>query len=95
MKRLVDYTRFHFTREEAIMSESEYPDLKKHKATHAVMVQRTEDLSEQVRHDVESTADDVMEFLKNWWIDHILIKDSLYKPYLSENTLKSQTSGEV
>ncbi|MFC1673864.1 bacteriohemerythrin [Pseudomonadota bacterium] len=80
---LVDYTNFHFAREEAILEACGYDDIVNHKKTH-------EDLKEQLldcrrRYMLNSNAEleeEIREFLYNWLQTHILVKDMDYKDVL-------------
>ena len=80
---LLDYTRYHFAREERAQAAAAYPDLKEHKAQHRR-------LTERVRkgylgflkapEDVE--VGDLLDFLTDWLLDHILLHDMAIKPYV-------------
>lgn len=82
---LVDYTHYHFTREEMIMEACGYTDIVNHKKTH-------EDLKEQLmdsrtRYMLNPNAeleDQVRNFLTNWLQDHILVKDMTYRQDLEK-----------
>jgi len=89
--RLFDYTQTHFTREERVMQEHQYPDLPKHRAAHSRLTQRTRELLTRCLHEESDTGVEAMTFLKDWWIDHILVMDSQYKPYILGEPIKSQT----
>jgi hemerythrin len=77
--RLLQYTLAHFTHEEQVMQEHEYPDRVQHTALHDKIRQRTRDLRESA-HLV--TGHDMLRFLKEWWVGHIQGLDKKYTPYL-------------
>jgi len=64
------------------MQEHQYPDLAKHKTLHNNMVQKTQELLKQSLHNENDVSTEAMSFLKNWWIEHIMVMDLRYKPYL-------------
>jgi hemerythrin len=77
--RLLQYTLAHFTHEEQVMQEHEYPDRVQHTALHDKIRQRTRDLQE---HAHLVTGHDMLRFLKEWWVGHIQGLDKKYTPYL-------------
>ena len=79
---LVDYTEQHFAREEELMRERGFPNLAKHKRLHDELARRTRELNSAAMHNKSETANEALEFLKEWWIDHILLKDWQYRPYM-------------
>lgn len=85
---LVEYTKGHFAREEAMMEKAAYPDLEGHRAEHQALAAEVETIAERYQQgDVVSLQADVLVFLKNWLMGHILGVDKLYAPYLKNVTL--------
>lgn len=82
LDRLLEYTRSHFEREEQLMEKVLFPDLAKHRIAHDILARRTSELREQALHNKNDVAVEAMSFLKDWWIDHIIVMDSQYKPYM-------------
>jgi hemerythrin-like metal-binding protein len=80
LDQLVQYTMTHFQHEERIMRECDYPQLPAHRAEHERMKQRTLDLRTNV--DLATTRD-FLQFLKDWWTNHIQDVDKAYSPYLA------------
>lgn len=74
---LIDYTRHHFRREEAIMEICGYPDLEKHRGHHWDLTAQVNDLADTWRkeHNPE-TLHHLRKFLREWWIDHIMKVDT-------------------
>jgi hemerythrin-like metal-binding protein len=44
LSELVDYTKYHFTAEEALMKDNAYPDYQSHKSSHSKLVEKVMDL---------------------------------------------------
>ncbi len=82
LNELIDYTKYHFTREEGLMQECGYPDLEEHKKQHTSMIAQVTDFIDKYRTDGTRTADDVAQYLKAWLINHIDGTDQKYTPYL-------------
>ncbi len=79
LDRLVEYTRFHFRREEAFFTQVHYPEEQQHKAEHARMVEWVEGIHAQVKDGTAIAPSlEVMNRLKDWLFDHILGSDQRY-----------------
>jgi hemerythrin len=83
LRKLADYTRYHFAAEEALLMAKAYPGLAQHRLLHADLVKQVEDfVSRSERGDITLRVD-LMNFLRNWLTDHILKVDSSYGSYLA------------
>ena len=80
---LIDYTKYHFSREEKIMLDCEYPNLAAHKKLHQDMIKQVSTFIDDYRLHNTRTIDEVTQFLKSWLINHINGSDKEYVPYLS------------
>ena len=80
---LVEYTKVHFATEEELLRSNGYPFYSGHKKIHDDMINEVELL--QLRHKSGEVAlsIDVMNFLKNWLSEHIMMTDKNYGPYLN------------
>ncbi len=85
VSELIDYTRVHFSNEEAYQKSIQYPYLEEHAKQHrqfedsllGIDIDSLENDLEQQNETVES----ILEFLVNWLINHILKVDLLYVNY--------------
>jgi len=79
---LIDYTRYHFGREEALMKVCGYPNLEEHQAQHKMLIERATELAEKW---YASKNDDILHdlrtFLKTWWLAHIVNVDTTIAAY--------------
>lgn len=83
---LVDYTRYHFAREERAQEAASYPDLDEHREQHARLAIEARRLFEAYRRDPGGIeVGDILDFLSDWLMDHILLHDMAIKPYLLAN----------
>lgn len=82
LEELVNYTKFHFQREEDLMREHGYADLDNHKAQHEAMIAEVGRVLEAYEEDRERTIENLCQYLKRWLIKHIGGTDQLYVPYL-------------
>lgn len=85
---LVEYTKYHFSREEEIMQANDYPDFDGHKQQHEDMVNQVLKFIDEYRVDKTRTIDNVTLFLKTWLINHIKGSDQEYAPFLKEKGVK-------
>jgi hemerythrin len=81
LEGLVDYTVNHFILEEELFQRCNYPGAQAHKQLH----DRFTATIMQVLTDFEAGGDvgsGVLDLLKNWLTQHILIADKAYMPYV-------------
>jgi hemerythrin-like metal-binding protein len=84
LNELVDYTKYHFCREEQMMEKCNYPDFDEHKRQHDEMILQVSDYINDYRIDRTRTIEDVAVYLKTWLVNHINGTDQKYTPYLQE-----------
>ena len=82
MNELVDYTKTHFTYEEGLMEQNDYPDFAPHKAQHQKMIQRVESVINDYEQDSDVAMQDALDFLRDWLINHINGTDKQYSEFL-------------
>jgi hemerythrin len=84
LEGLISYTEEHFRREEKMFMKSEYPDVSRHMALHDAMSKQVAIIQENYKNEEASTLSmEVMNFIKNWLINHIMGTDMNYSPYLN------------
>lgn len=83
LKGLLDYTRMHFAEEERQMAQYNYPGYAAHKAEHEKLVSKVVELI--AKHDAgdNTLTIEVMNFLKDWLINHILVTDKKYTRFFN------------
>ncbi len=83
LKELEDYTVYHFSTEERLFEERNYPLKEEHKKEHDSFIRKIKNFKKQMELGQNNLlAFDVMLALKDWLIDHILGSDHKYIPYL-------------
>lgn len=75
VRDLIDYTRIHFTHEEALMDAAAYPQLAAHQQMHRDLLARVQEMEMRIDIDDESTSLDLSRFLARWLSEHILTAD--------------------
>ena len=81
---LIDYTKFHFDREEKIFKEHGFDQLEHHKEQHEILCMRVMDVTQDLlrRGPSEEVTEDVYHFLRHWLSDHIIEEDLKFKAFL-------------
>jgi hemerythrin len=86
---MIDYTDFHFTAEEKVMAENDYPELEDQQQQHAEFKTTLENILLDLREDGPSDelAKSINVFLLNWLVNHIKGSDQRLGAYLNEQGL--------
>jgi len=86
LKTLIEYTQYHFAREEKVMQACHYPVLAEHKQQHDRLTHKVITISRQFFEKKENIFEqDLLDFLRDWLIHHILKEDMGYRPYAEHN----------
>jgi hemerythrin len=81
--RLKDYAIKHFADEEAYMQSIKYKRFLSHKIEHDDFIQKLEAIDfDQMDHNQTETLVELLEFLSDWLVHHILEKDKLINSQL-------------
>lgn len=87
LNSLIRYAEEHFRDEEALMAAGRYPELSKHKIEHERLILKVFDLAASYERRETEIDDDVMAFLKEWLIDHILKEDKKLEMFFRQRGL--------
>ena len=78
IERLREYTKIHFAHEEEYMESIQYKRMFTQKMEHNAFITKLEDIDlEQIDRDQTDALVDILEFLGNWLVEHIMEKDKL------------------
>jgi len=88
LDELVDYTKTHFTYEEGLMRDNDYPEFEPHKAQHEKMFKKVEDVLAEYEEDHDTAMSNAVEYLKYWLINHINGTDKEYSNFLIAKGVK-------
>lgn len=90
---IADLTRYsieHFILEEKMFDRVGYPESQAHCLQHELFREKLVDLRKAFEQGRSGIVGDTLQFLKEWFMDHILTEDMKYKPYVAtveESTL--------
>jgi hemerythrin len=89
LRNLLTYTRGHFSAEEAMMAASSYPELEKHKAIHRDLSHKIEEFVIRFERGEMGLNLHLLHFLRDWLTSHIQKVDRNYRPWITEQGLRS------
>jgi len=75
-----EFTHIHFKVEEEFFDKFDYPDKASHCALHAELMGALYRIGEKSL--INNDPNHFLDFLKNWWIHHICVKDREFRNYL-------------
>ncbi len=78
LQRLREYTKIHFSHEEEYMESIQYKRMFTQKVEHNAFIEKLDAIDlEQIDNEQTDALVDILEFLGNWLVKHILEKDKL------------------
>ena len=84
---LVEYTKSHFAHEEKLMREAGYDGYDEQKRAHEALVSQVAEVQQKYRSGT-ALGQEVMNFLKNWLVNHIQGSDKKYGPVMNKKGIK-------
>jgi methyl-accepting chemotaxis protein len=75
LKKLVEYTRFHFSREEVIWQQGGLASIVEHQKKHVDLVAKVEAFQRDLAQGKATLTGDLMSFLRQWLINHVFRTD--------------------
>ena len=88
LKDLINYTKYHFEREEQLLEQHNYPDVVAHKAQHKRMIAQVNNFMDLYNEKGHDALNEISVFLSNWLINHINGTDKEYSELLTEKGVK-------
>jgi len=83
LTRMTEYSDYHFTTEEAYMQAYGYPEYEAHRVQHLEFMRKTAQLAMAAMEYDKQVPQELLTYLKDWLIIHILQSDMKYKPYFA------------
>lgn len=81
---LIGYCSVHFRHEEEVMRKIGYPDLPEHRRVHEELTRKVQDFERELRAGRVALSLDLLQFLKNWLVQHISGCDSRIAHHLKQ-----------
>ncbi len=87
-KRLIDYADYHLNTEEKYFKQFDYPDKEAHTAQHDDYRKKINEWHKNYKSDVHASSINLMDFLQNWWTNHVIHTDKKYSDFFNKHGLK-------
>ena len=87
IKALVEYKQFHFVTEKRYFDEFKYERTEEHKACHDMFNDKLGELILKNREDSVTLAFQLVDFLEDWLLDHLMVEDQRYVECFHEHGL--------
>lgn len=88
LAELVDYTKTHFSYEEALMEDNGYPDFEAHRAQHKAMIAEVDKVLAEYEKDHDKAMSHAVDYLQGWLINHINGTDKQYSSFLIDKGVR-------
>lgn len=89
--RLENYIMDHFSSEELLMEKSGYDDLANHKNQHVFFIQKVDEMKIELLYQNPLLYSKMIDFMKKWFLTHILIVDKKFQTTVQDYLLASGT----
>ena len=89
LNEIIGYTQEHFSFEENMMKEADYPDLKLHRNQHRQLLQKIERFQFEFLNEKNRISAEMGEFFSYWLTSHILKHDKDYMECLRNEMVGS------
>ena len=88
VRELLDYTIYHFGREEVVMRRHHYPDFLEHKKMHDEFVRKVATARDRLilGSGGEVVLEPLLVFLREWLVNHIQVVDKRLAAFVAENS---------
>jgi len=84
LNELVQYTIYHFEEEEKLFDVYGFTEEKEHRAEHQDFINKVKVFGEKLEKEEDFLVFDLIEFLKDWLIEHIMIADQKYVVFFKD-----------
>ena len=82
LSELMDYTRYHFRREEIVMEVCDYPRIQDHKQAHKTLVGQVQSFVDGFNHKHPGFDPKILRFfMEDWLVEHIMKMDKDFAIY--------------
>ncbi len=85
---LIEYTQYHFNTEEELFNESTYPDMANHIEEHNGFKEKITKFKAELESGQTSLTFQLMNYLRNWLINHIAVSDQAYAGHFRAKNVK-------
>lgn len=91
---LRDYAKFHFAKEEEFMNRHGFPALASHRNEHLNLTNQVKLLQQRLYQKDHISPTELMVFLRNWLVDHIVKMDMGYVKFINSRPAQVTIAAE-
>lgn len=88
LNKLEEYTHIHFSTEERYFDRFKYEKNIEHKNIHNDFKEKIKILNQRFKHDGKNVSTELIDFLEDWLLNHIMDEDHKYIECFKKNGLK-------
>jgi len=88
LQEMADYAEHHLRDEENLLAEHSFPGLADQLKSHQHYQAQIEELLKTMEQDHRKATQEIYVFLRQWWLNHIVLEDKEYGSYLQSKGLK-------
>ncbi len=82
LKKLTDYTHYHFEAEEMLMERYQFPSTAQHKSEHGNFIKQVTTKIPQIASGNQVMGQELYQFLLDWIVNHIAHSDKSWADYV-------------
>lgn len=86
------YARLHFTAEESLLRKIGYPEADLHQQRHRLFEDQVAQMEKAVSNGEKYAVTSLVSFLKDWYMQHVLVEDKRYAEYMQAKGVSSTIS---
>ena len=94
MSRMVEYVRFHFATEQAMLQRVKYPKYAEHKGEHDKLIKTVLETTKDYTDRKKFVPNNFVRYLKDWIVSHIGHADKTYALYIADQVKKGLLSNK-
>lgn len=84
LQAITTYATEHFRYEENFLEKLDYPEIAKQREEHKQFKLKVAELYDATYLEVAEIPEVLLIFLKEWWLNHILVEDMAYSKFISK-----------
>ena len=88
INKMINYTDYHFKSEEKYFDMYNFPFSEEHKEIHKSFVNKVRELKHGIENGKVTVSYDIMNFLRQWLIEHIMGEDQKYTEFFKTNQIE-------
>ena len=84
LEELLKYSNYHFGLEKTLFDKYNYPKSEEHLKEHNYFISKIEFFMKETNSNIQSVPIETLDYLKNWFKNHMMMKDVDYSKYFQE-----------